>query len=303
VRRPVREAMPRSARGRSIVRSVRGAARPSSSARAIAACWAISPTPKRSASASASASVASARAASGSCRRRRSQRRDLAIAADQRLLGQGGEQAQQPNAARRRAGTDRPHAIVAGPRSRRDRGGRQLSPPQARRANRPRHALEREVARVAERDLLARGDQLADQLLDQHLAAVRRRAQAARDHDGHPMQVVAVDDRLAGRDPDARRDAEAVVRAVQPNDRRLDRRSGAQRAQRAVEARHRTVAQQLDHATSGGHHRLAHVSDMRPAHDVHTVIAEASKQRRRVDEVAEHHDRDTSHETHPSGPS
>ena len=117
------------------------------------------------------------------------------------------------------------------------------------------------------------------------------------------MQVVAVRDRLAGRDPDARRDAEAIVCAVQPDDRRLDRRGGAKRAQRAVEARHRTVAQQLDHAASGGRHRLVHVDDVHPAHRLHAVIAEACQQRRRVDEVAEHHDRKASHETHPSGPS
>jgi len=109
------------------------------------------------------------------------------------------------------------------------------------------------------------------------------------------MQIVAVGDRLTNPDTHPRRETNASPKDVEVLDRSLDLSRRAQRAKRALEARHRPVAERLHQPPAGAGDGSAHILHMRAAKLLHPVVAQPHQQRRRIDEVAEEHDPHPAH--------
>jgi len=82
----------------------------------------------------------------------------------------------------------------------------------------------------------------------------------------------------------------------------LNRRRCPQGAQGALESRHHTVTERLDHTPVAQRDGVGHVLDVGAANGVHVIVAEACEQRGRIDQVAEDDDCNPTHRTHPFAP-
>ena len=148
-------------------------------------------------------------------------------------------------------------------------------------------ALERHVAQGAEAVASARAHDATAPGGGQDLAALRRVAQAPRDHDRSPEVVVLVANRIADVQTDPHAQPQPRLAAIVAQHRPLHRHRATDGTDRAAERHHQSVAEALDLVAAARGHDVTQQPEVRAPQPLGLVVADPFEQLGRADQIGE----------------